>query len=209
MAQGFSISKSSVKIEQEFVRAPVFTVSRTYGKLEKNNDAGRWLQFLVSYTPVSSGKQVVWEDDLNAELIVLLPAKKGKGYGNVIMLTGKQILYSVPGDGKIHYLLFHIPPVVLQKYTSLVKFDTKTAGNSVYVAVVFRRGRNNQVLATGYGAMKNKSVSEIARLFEQYHNSKFRVMKLENEILPKDRSPWQWIDTDYFDLPKSVMEGKK
>lgn len=209
MAQGFSIDKTTIKVEREFVKAPVFTVSRSYGKLTKSNETARWLQFLISYTPASAGKQVVWEDDLTVELIVLLPAKKDQGYGNVIMLTGKQVLYSVPGDKKTHYILFHIPPAVLLKYTSIAKFDTKTSESSVYVAVVFRRGRNNQVLATGYGSMKNRSVADIAKLFDQYHNSRFRVMKLENEILPKDRSPWQWIDTDYFDIPKSLMEGKK
>ena len=209
MAQSFTISKSSIKIEREFVKAPVFTASRTYGKLNKQNDSARWLQFLVSYTPSSAGTNVVWEDGLSVELFVLLPAKSGKGYGNVIMFSGKQVLYSVPGDKKTHYVLFHIPPVVLLKYTSFVKFDNKTLDSNMFAAVVFRRGSSNQVIATGYAAVKNKSEAEIAKLFEQYHNSQYRIMKVENGILPKDKSPWQWIDTDYFDLPKSMMEGKK
>ena len=208
MAQGFTISKSSIKINREFVKAPVFTVSRTYGKVDKQNDS-RWLQFLVSYTPSSTGANVAWEDDLSAELVVLLPAKKGKGYGNVVMFTGKQVLYSVPGDKNTHYLLFHIPPVVLSKYTSFVKYDNRTLDTTVFAAVIFRRGNNNQVIATGYAPMKNKTDSEVAKLFEQYYGSKFRVMKVEDGILPKDKSPWQWIDTDHFDLPKSMMEGKK
>ena len=209
MAQSFTINKSSIKINREFVKAPVFTTTRSYGKLDKGNDNARWLQFLISYTPSSAGTNVVWEDDLSAELIVLLPAKKGKGYGNVVMFTGKQVLYSVPGDKKTHYILFHIPPVVLTKYTSFTKFDNRSLDTNVYAAVVFRRGSNNQVIATGYAQTKNKSVAEIARLFEQYHGSRFRVMRVENGILPKDKSPWQWIDTDYFDLPKSMMEGKR
>ena len=208
MAQSFTISKSSIKIAREFVKAPVFTVSRTYGKVDKQSDS-RWLQFLVSYTPVSSGSNVAWEDDLSAELIVLLPAKKGKGYGNVVMFTGTQVLYSVPGDKNTHYLLFLIPPVVLSKYTSFAKYDNRTLDSTVYAAVIFRRGSNNQVIAAGYAPMKNKSDSEIAKVFDQYYSSKFRVMKVENGILPKEKSPWQWIDTDYFDLPKSMMEGKK
>jgi hypothetical protein len=208
MAQGFTISKSSIKIDREFVKAPVFAVNRTYGKVDKQNDS-RWLQFLVSYTPASTGSNVVWEDDLSAELIVLLPAKKGKGYGNVVMFTGKQVLYSVPGDKNTHYLLFLIPPVVLSKYTSFVKYDNRTLDTTVFAAVIFRRGSNNQVIATGYAPMKNRTDSEVAKLFEQYYSSKFRVMKVEDGILPKDKSPWQWIDTDHFDLPKSMMEGKK
>ena len=209
MAQGFTINKSTIKINREFVKAPVFSTTRSYGKLDRGNDTARWLQFLISYTPSSTGSNVVWEDDLSAELIVLLPAKKGRGYGNVVMFTGKQVLYSVPGDKKTHYILFHIPPVVLTKYTSFVKFDSRSLESNVFAAVVFRRGSDNRVIATGYAQTKNKSVSEIARLFEQYHNSRHRVMKVENGILPKDKSPWQWIDTDYFDLPKSMMEGKK
>ena len=208
MAQGFTISKSSIKIDREFVKAPAFTVNRTYGKVSKQNDA-RWLQFLVTYTPASMGTNVAWEDDLSVELIVLLPAKKEKGYGNVVMFTGKQVLYSVPGDKNNHYLLFFIPPVVLSKYTSFVKYDNRALDTTVYAAVIFRRGSNNQVIATGYAPMNNKSDSELAKLFDQYYSSKFRVMKVEDGILTKDKSPWQWIDTDYFDLPKSMMEGKK
>lgn len=208
MAQGFTISKSSIKIDREFVKAPAFSASRTYGKVGKQNDA-RWLQFLVSYTPASTGTNVAWEDDLSAELIVLLPAKKGKGYGNVVMFTGKQVLYSVAGDKNTHYLLFFIPPVVLSKYTSFVKYDNRTLDTNVYAAVIFRRGSNNQVIAASYAPMKNKSDSEVAKLFDKYYKSEYGVMKVENGILPKDKSPWQWIDTDFFDLPKSMMEGKK
>ena len=210
LAQGFSINKSSIKIERAFVKAPVFNVAqRTYKALTKPASEVRWLQFLVSYEPKSAGSKTVWEDDLVIEMVVLLPAKKNQGYGDVIVMQGKQVLYSVPGDGKQHYALFLIPPSLLKKYTSLTKFDSRTADNSVYAAVIFRRGRNNQILATGYAQMKNKSVSEISRLFEQYHKSKIGVMKVDNGILPKEKTPWQWIDMDIFDTPKSMIEGTK
>lgn len=209
MAQSFSISKSSIKIERDFVKAPVFTVSRTYGKLEKPNDTAKWLQFLISYTPSSAGSNVAWADNLSVELFVILPAKKGKGYGNLIMFSGKQVLYSVPGDKKKHYVLFHIPPVVLSKYTSFVKYESKSIETDVLASVVFRRGSDNRVIATGYATVKNRREADIVKLFDQFHRSQYRVMKVENAVLSKDESPWQWIDTDYFDLPKSMMEGKK
>lgn len=209
-AQGFSINKSSIKVEREFVKAPVFNLAqRTYKSLSKPVNDVKWLQFLVTYTPVSAKKNVVWEDDLSVEMMVLLPAKKGEGYGKVIMLTGKQVLFSVPGDGKPHYVLFQISPAILKKYTSFVKYDNRSIDSNVYTAVIFRRGKNNQVLAVGYGAMKNKTSADIAKLFEQYHNSKIGVMKLENAILPKEKTPWQWVDVDIFDTPKSMMEGNK
>lgn len=210
MAQGFSVDRSSIKIDREFVKAPVFNLAqRTYKSLSKPSADIRWLQFLITYTPSSSKKTVVWEDDLTVEMMVLLPAKKGEGYGRVIVLTGKQVLFSVPGDGKQHYVLFQIPPAILKKYTSITKYENREVETNVYAAVIFRRGRNNQVLATGYAAMKNKSRSEIARLFEQYHNSKIGVMKIENGLLPKEKTPWQWIDVDIFDAPKSMMEGNR
>ena len=208
MAQGFSIEKSSIKIEREFVNPAINLAQRTYRPLTKPNVPMKWLQFLVSYKPNSSKKTPVWEDDLTVELMVLLPAKKGEGYGNVIMLTGRQVLFSVQGDGRAHYVLFAIPPAVLRKYTSFTKYDNKEA-DSVFSAVVFRKGRTNQLLATGYGAMKGKTSGDIARLFERYHKSKIGVMKLDNCLLPKEKTPWQWIDVDLFDAPKSMMEGNK
>lgn len=210
MAQGFSISKTSIKIEREFVKAPVYNLAhRTYKSLSRPAMDPKWLQFLISYTPSSGKKKLAWEDDLTVEIMVLLPAKKGAGYGKGILLTGKQVLYSVPGDGKVHYVLFQISPSILRKYTSFVKYDAREVESNVYVAVIFRRARNNQVLAVGYGSMKNKTSVEIAKAFEQYHNSKIGVMKLENSILPKEKTPWQWIDVDLFDTPKSMMEGNK
>lgn len=209
MAQRFSIDSSSIKIEREFVKAPVFQAARTYKTLTKPAHEVRWLQFLITYTPKSSGKDVVWQDDLLAEITVLLPAKKGEGYGSTILLTGKQVFYSVPGDGKRHYVLFQIPPAVLTKYCDFPSYDNRELVNKVYAAVTFRRGNNNQLLATGYAEMKTKKPNEVVRIFSNFYNSKIGVVRLENNILPKEKTPWQWIDMDVFDFPKSLMEGKQ
>lgn len=207
MAQGFSIEKRSIKIEREFVNPAINLAQRTYRPLTKPTVPTKWLQFLVTYKPVSAKKKSpVWEDDLNVELMVLLPAKQGENYGNVIMLTGHQVLFSVQGDDKAHYVLFAIPPAILRKYTSFTKYDTKEA-ESVFAAVVFRK-KTSQLLATGYGVVKGKSSGDIAKLFERYHKSR-GVMKLENGLLPKEKTPWQWVDIDLFDAPKSMMEGNK
>jgi hypothetical protein len=77
----------------------------------------------------------------------------------------------------------------------------------VFAAVVFRK-KTSQLLATGYGVVKGKSSGDIAKLFERYHKSR-GVMKLENGLLPKEKTPWQWVDVDLFDAPKSMMEGNK
>lgn len=209
MAQRFTIDASSVKVDRRFVKAPIFQAQQTYKSLSRPAHDVRWLQFLVTYTPESNGKTTVWEDDLTVEATVLLPAKKGQGYGTTILLTGTEVFYSVPGDGKKHYVLFFVPPAILTKYCSFTKYENSDVSSNVYAAIVFRRGRSNQVIATAYASMKGKSDSEIAKIFSRYYKSKIGVMKLENGLLPKDKTPWQWIDTDLFDFPKSMMEGKQ
>lgn len=214
MAQKFSIDPASVKIDREFVKAPIFQAQRTYKTISKPAHDVKWLQFLIAYTPKTefkSGKdaQIVWEDDLTVELSVLIPAKKDKGYGEVVLLTGKQVLYSVPGDGRVHYVLFQIPPAVLTKYSGFAAYDRDAETGNVYAAVVFRKGGSQTVLATGYTLVKGKTSADIAKIFSTYHKSKIGVLRLEDAVLPKEKTPWQWIDTDLFDFPKSMMEGKQ
>lgn len=208
MAQRFTIDASSIKVDRRFVKAPIFQAQQTYKSLSRPAHDVRWLQFLVTYTPESGSKTTVWEDDLTVEMTVLLPAKKGQGYGNTILLTGTQVYFSVPGDGKKHYVLFFVPPAVLTKYCSFTKYENSDISSNVYAAVVFRKGRSNQVIARAYADMKGKSEADISKIFSKYYKSKIGVMRLENGLLPKDKTPWQWIDTDLFDFPKSMMEGK-
>ena len=212
MAQRFTIDPASIKIDREFVKAPVFTVQRTYKSLSRPAHEVRWLQILVSYVPKTANGaagQVVWEDDLTAEIAVLLPAQEGKGYGKTIMLTGRQVLYSVPGDGKEHYVLFLVPPSILTKYTSFTSFQSRDIQTSVFVGVFFRDGRSQAVIASGYGVMKNKTPADVAKLFTSFYNTRIGILRLDDAVLPKEKTPWQWIDTDTFDFPKSMMEGKR
>lgn len=212
MAQRFTIESTSVKIEREFVKAPVFTVSRTYKSLSRPAHEVRWLMVLVSYVPKTAGGvagQIAWEDDLTVEVAALLPAQEGKGYGKTIMLTGKQVFYSVPADGKEHYALFFIPPPILTKYTSFTTFQGKDIQTSVYVGVFFRKGTSQAVITSAYGVMKNKTSAEVAKLFNTFYNTRIGVLRLDDAILPKEKTPWQWLDTDMFDFPKSIMEGKR
>lgn len=212
MAQKFTIDPASVKIEREFVKAPVFTVQRTYKSLPRPAHEVRWLQVLVSYVPKtvsSTPGPVIWEDDLTVEMAILLPAQEGKGYGKTIMLTGKQVLFSVPGDGKEHYALFLVPPPILIKYTTLASFQSKDIQTSVFVGVFFRKGSSQAVIASAYGVMKNKTPAEVAKLFTSFYNARIGVLRLDDAVLAKEKTPWQWIDTDTFDFPKSMMEGKR
>jgi hypothetical protein len=209
MAQRFSIESNAIRIERDFVKAPIFQAQRTYRTLSRPAHDVKWLQFLVTYIPTSGkGKDIVWEDDLVVELNVLIPAKKGKGYGEVIMLSGEEVLSSVPGDGRAHYVLFQIPPAVLMKYSGFAAYN-RDASEAVFAAVTFRRGNSRAVIATGYAEIKGRSVQDVARVFSGYYNSKIGVLKLDDAILPKEKTPWQWIDTDFFDPPKSMMEGKR
>ena len=208
MAQKFSINPEQIRIEREFVKAPIFQAQRTYKTLSRPAHDVKWLQFLVTYIPNSGskGNGPVWEDNLTVEMTVLIPAKKNKGFGDVVMLTGKQVLYSVPGDMRAHYVLFQIPPAILFKYGGFSAFS-RDASDSVYAAVTFRRGSNQSVIATGYAEIKGRTPADVAKVFSNYYKSKIGVLKLEDAILPKEKTPWQWIDTDFFDFPKSMMEG--
>ena len=100
-----------------------------------------------------------------------------------------------------------------QGTAGLPMLETLKAKGLKQVAVVVTRYFGGIKLGTGglaraYADMKGKSEADISKIFSKYYKSKIGVMRLENGLLPKDKTPWQWVDTDLFDFPKSMMEGK-
>lgn len=173
----------------------------------------KWLTIFVSYkaelsTDSRRGKasktKYRWLDDLNIDVWLVIPG--AESYGSRVLLGGKQVLWSVPCDGKRHHVLFVVPAMVLERYGNLPKYNRSIA-EQLPIYLEFKT-KNQELIGRGIHVPKNGQQSRVYRMFQNMIEANVGVFKLPNAILPKDKSPWSLVDIDSFDLPKSMVEGK-
>lgn len=202
------IDGQTIDFKLDFYEAPNLPIT---GGVSVPTVSAKWLVAIITYTPAlvydnssnRGGKRKVrWLDDLTVELSLILPG--AANYGSNILLSGKQVLWSVPCDGKRHRVLFAIPPLVFERYSSLEKF-TKTVASQIPAYVEFK-SRNQEVLARYVYARGNGE--RIYQIFQRLFNAQVGVFKLPTAVLPKEKTPWSLVETGAFDLPKSIVEGK-
>jgi len=206
-SQVMSVDPSEITVDKSFVRAPEYTTGSTgYSALPRPAEASRWLLIRVTYVPRTEDKKIVWEDEVSLEVTVVIPGTSE--YGKWIILTGKQVLWSVPADARKHYALFAVPPCVFTQY-SVMKAFSKTDVDMIPVAVVLYRGEanKNNRMAVGYASCKN--ITSLSSFFTDLFKKKDTFVTIQGGVLPKDKTPWQWVDADKFDLPKNLIDGGK
>lgn len=202
------IDTQTIDFKLEFFEAPNLPIT---GGVSVPTTSAKWLVAIITYTPAaayesgssrSTKKRVRWLDDLTVELSLIIP---GSGnYGNYILLSGKQVLWSVPCDGRRHRVLFAVPPLVFERYSSIEKF-TKTAAAEIPAYIEFK-SKNQEILARYVYAKGNGQ--RVYQVFQRLFNAQVGVFKLPTAVLPKEKTPWNLVETAAFDLPKSIVEGK-
>ncbi len=202
------IDAKTIDFKLDFFEAPNLPIT---GGVSVPSLNPKWLVAIITYTPVAayenSGgrnakKRVRWLDDLTVELSLIIPG--GGNYGDYILLSGKEVLWSVPCDGRRHRVLFAVPPLVFTRYSSLEKFTKATAGE--IPAYVEFKSKNQEILARYVYAKAN--AQRTYQIFQRMFNAQVGVFKLPTAVLPKEKTPWNLVETGAFDLPKSIVEGK-
>lgn len=199
------IDQKSITCKMDFFEAPTLPIT---GGIQVSPSSGtKWLTLQIFYTPALSyeagnGKRLRWLDDLSVSAHIIAPAKKE--YGGSVLLSGTQVLWSVAEDGQTHQVFFAVPPQIFRRYCELNKFSRSVA-QSFPVMVEFRN--KNQVLLARY-IHSPKNMKNAGRAFQRIMSSNVGFMKLPSAILPKDRTPWNLVEVDAFDLSKNTVEGK-
>ena len=201
------IDPQTIDFKLDFFEAPNLPIT---GGVSVPSSNAKWLVAIITYTPAAAyenssrggKKRFRWLDDLSVELSLILPG--AANYGNSILLSGKQVLWSVPCDGRRHRVLFAVPPLVFARYTNLEKFTKTTAGE--IPAYVEFRSKNQEILARYVYAKGNGQ--RVYQAFQRFFNAQVGVFKLPTAVLPKEKTPWNLVETGAFDLPKSIVEGK-
>ena len=205
------IDAKTIDFKLDFFEAPSLPI--TGGVSVSSSPVAKWLVAIITYTPAlayennasgrSNKKRFRWLDDLTVEISLIIPG--AENYGRYILISGKQVLWSVPCDGRRHRVLFAVPPLVFERYSSLEKFTKTTAGQ--IPAYVEFKNKNQEILAR-YVYAKGGNGERIYQTFQRLFNTQVGVFKLPTIVLPKEKTPWNLVEIDAFDLPKSIAEGK-
>lgn len=205
------IDPKKIVFRMNFFEAPTLPV--TNGIPVSSSSGTKWLTALIEYTPTlvyensrrTGGKRRVrWLDEMSITVHLIIPTYPE--YGRRALLSGKQVFWSVPEDGQTHRAFFAVPPQILKRYATFEKVNKNTA--SSVPAVVEFRSKEQVILARYIYIPKGEEPQEVIRAFSQIMNSNVGFLKLPEAVLPKEKTPWNLVEVDSFDLSKNAVEGK-
>ncbi len=166
----------------------------------------KWLAINITYKTYLTGDKsgnFMWLDDMtiDAALILQCQTDTKKQYG---LFTGTQMFWSIPLDGRKHRASLYIPPFILARHIKIDK-NKNTFLKEIEGAVIFRDKDGKMLQAKFFPDLKGsdaKKVPEAVVKRLQLADKDPNIIKFDNSVFPREKTPWQWVDADTYDLPK-------
>ncbi len=207
-AQSIEIPPNDVEVKLEPCESPRISADNVSGP-PNSMGAPKWIEINVTYTMPSKSdtrtRQMEWLDEMNIEARVLFPAEY-EGRSVSALLTGKQVFWSVPCDGRKHRASLFIPPMITGRYGKPDAKANKNLTKELPVMVVFRT-KNQTIIGGGFFAPKGRKSTEISAAFAEADKT-LGILRLPDVILPRELTPWAHLDFDAFDMPKMTSGSK-
>lgn len=201
---GTNLPVDPVKVHLEYLDAPTVSVSGQKDDSVSTKGKSKWIIINVNFTMPSTnttrGGDVEWLDNLAIEASLMIPTVYG-GSNVVALLTGTQVLWSVPSDGAVHKAKLFVPPVVLSRYykpKDSAKLDR--IYKDLYVQIKIKT-KDQRVIGMGFNAHKKIKDADIMKEFAGAERN-LGVLRLANHIFPLEKTPWLFADFDKVDMPK-------
>lgn len=199
--QGTTATKSLIKdaeVRMRFVETPLYKANVSSTRV---TDA-KWLQIMISYTmpeKKASEDRFVWIDEMTIEYEVLLPSEY-KGKKVMALFKGAVTFWAVEMDGQTHKSTAFIPPQILKRYAQA---DMQLRGSTAkeLQAMVTFYTKEKQRLGRHYSVPRGSTKITVAKNFANAANP-LTTLKIENSILPRNLTPWAFLDFDSYDLIK-------
>jgi len=209
-SSSIEISPNDIEVKLDASESPKISADNVSAPAGNSGiGAPKWIEINVVYTmPVrtdSRTRQMEWLDDMSIEAQVLLNPAEYEGKTVTALLTGKQVFWSIPCDGKKHKASLFVPPIVVGRYG---KADIKTNKSFArdLAAMVVMKTKNQVVIGRGFQVPKTKKLADVVSAFQEVERS-LGILKLPDIILPREQTPWAHLDYDAFDMPK--LSGSK
>jgi len=193
----------NVSIKPEVVEtADIKTVNvQTYG------NTGKWFQISVDFTTVlkntKMGKNYFeYLDNVRVEMEILLPTDHPQN--QYVLLTGKADYWAFAQDGKEHHIVMFVPPQILARWAPGQKFSTADV-KKLEIRVLFKL--NDAIIGGGYHVPRGKTEADVARRF-QATTMLPNLERVKNGIYSIDKTPWAYLNFDYYELIKSDIRSQ-
>jgi hypothetical protein len=150
---------------------------------------------------------VIWIDDFTALCKLLIPAEYN-GKKVTALLTGKSVFTSVPCDGLKHRISMFVPPVIISRYTAADFKTSKSQAKDIPCLILFQT-KQQVTLGAGLQVPRDTTRINVINNFKTADSDVSQgILKLEDVVLPRERTPWASLDFDAFEMPKSFMGSK-
>lgn len=196
LAQSSDVFRN-IQVKAKFQVSPIYQVNN----YSNSNQSGyEWLTLNIYYsTPRASDP---WLDDVSLEVEILFPGEYD-GKSVMAQVTGKTTYWAIEMNGKTHQEIMAVPPEIFRRYAR----NSSVTKTQVIGRVIFY-SKSRSVLGGTYFELNQRNLSnkDIAGLFAKYNGPVSNSLKIENMILPRDKSPWSNIQYDFYDLIKPEIK---
>ncbi|QSH42493.1 hypothetical protein P0136_02475 [Lentisphaerota bacterium ZTH] len=186
----------NINVKLRFHATPLYEVFNHSNSTDTNFRG--WLLIEVSYLvpKIKTGNASLWVDDITMEVELIMPARF-KGRKVVAILTGKVPYWSIPMDGKKHLAMACVPPRVIARYA---REGNKMKEKNLLARVSFYT-KSRRLLGRAYSSSGSMSPSQAGRYFDKYGGPvSSGALKLEGLIVPRNKTPWAFVNYDYYDM---------
>lgn len=180
-----------------FVNTPQINAANVTNLLSGKLDW--WLQIDVTYKTAEkisgkgTNKRPEWLDNVTFKYEILLP---GAEKGEVTHLSGKTTFWSIPLDGKEHHDVAFVHPRFLQRYSPEIK-TTPSFAKEINIRLTIEL--NGAIIGGSFHP--TRKAKEAAEMFQKAARDP-RITRVENSIFGRDKTPWAFLNCDYYELIK-------
>jgi hypothetical protein len=189
-----------IEIKLKFVDSPQISA----GNVSPYNDSKtKWLNIELIYTTEAiknkeSGNSE-WLDDFSIQYEILVDSFF-KGKKVPALLSGTVKYWTVEMNGEKHYAEAFVHPSFIKRY-----FDPsmKIKGNTaekIFARITFY-DKERRPIARSFNVPKGLSEDKVQGFFKVAEDS-LGVLRVENVVFPRTKTPWGNLNTDRFEVIK-------
>lgn len=193
---------TKVKISLSSINPPNFRNTSSNGTPSTSASwRNKWLVITVDYTPVApKSMRNAWINDVDMTVRAVFNGQSDEK-SRAFYFSGVSRFWTVPLNGRKHIATMMIPPQLLDRYLpSSGSASTVNTGSTFTIEVLFQ-DRAGTVIGRGYYGKRGLSDAECADYFAKLNGGV--VTEISGAILPRNETPWAFLNIDEYDLLKS------
>lgn len=213
----FNIPSSLVAVDVTLQNPPSISIDNKKTRIGSTPSgskyAKQWMVAEVSFgfsVPDSvKSSQPYLHSDLRVELYLTAPSTTSRGKVEYSWFYGAQVLHGVVIDPQMkdqtYMVSLFMPPSYVYMYFPKDKMDKYNMKEIEGVVLFFDKDGvviGAKAFDTRNRLTKNRSTQLIDAVEELRKSRKMPVT-----LWPREKTPWQWLDADRFELPKTEIPG--